>query len=91
MLDEATGEPVILNSTKQIKEKADIVMQQLSGQDAPPRLWNFKDILSWKIPDTLLSSAARQSQERLERNQNEIGYICSYVHNTHLFQYDLVT
>ena len=28
---------------------------------------------------------------RLKRKQEEMGYICSYVNNTHLFQYDLVT
>jgi len=39
----------------------------------------------------LLSTSARQSQERLRRKQQESGYICSYINNSHLYQYDLVT
>jgi len=54
-------------------------------------LWGFRDLLTWKIPDHLLSTSARESQMRLKRKQEEMGYICSYVNNTHLFQYDLVT
>ena len=54
-------------------------------------IWGFKELLTWKIPEHLLSTAARESQSRLKRKQEEQGYVCSYINNTHLFQYDLVT
>jgi hypothetical protein len=59
--------------------------------DLAPRLWSFRDILSWKIPDYLLSTAARESQQKLVKKEQEDGYICSYAMHSHLYQIDMVT
>jgi hypothetical protein len=56
-----------------------------------PKIWTFKELLSWKISDSLLSNSARESQQRLQRKQQQEGYICSYISNTHLYKLDLVT
>ena len=78
-------------STKQIRSEASRALDEWCGTDQPPRCWTFKELLSWKVPVELLSTSARQSQERLRRKQAESGYVCSYINNSHLFQYDLVT
>lgn len=90
--DPETGEPPVFNSTKQIKTDARRSLDDwCKNEHEAPKCWSFKELLSWKIPDHLLSTSARQSQERLKRKQVETGYICSYINNSHLFQYDLVT
>jgi hypothetical protein len=58
---------------------------------AEPKLWTFKELLSWKVSDNLLSTSARESQQRLLKKQQKDGYICSYISNTHLYKLDLVT
>jgi len=93
LLDETTGEPPLFTSTKQIVNECSRVLNEEmrlpSGETQ--KLWGFKDLLSWKIPDHLLSTAARESQALLARKQQEEGYVCSYSSNTHLYQLDLVT
>ena len=84
-------EPQLFTSTKQIQQESLRILEEWSNKDQAPLLWGFRDLLTWKIPDHLLSTSARESQVRLKRKQEEMGYICSYVNNTHLFQYDLVT
>ena len=59
--------------------------------DLVPRLWSFKDILTWKIPDHLLSTQAREAQERLREKEEAEGFVCSYAMHTHLYQIDMVT
>lgn len=54
-------------------------------------LWNFKELLSWKVSDHLLSTSSRESQERLAAKQEADGYICSYASNAQLYQLDLIT
>ena len=64
--EESTNEPTIFSSTKQIKEKSIEILKDWCGREqTPPKLLNFKEILSWKIPEHLLSTAARESQQRL--------------------------
>ena len=81
----------LLTSTKQIRAEAERIIGEWSDDAIPLKLWTFKDLLSWKIPEHLLSTNARESQLRLARKQQEEGYICSYGMHTQLYQLDLVT
>ena len=78
-------EPQLFTSTKQIQQESQNILSEWSIKDQDPALWGFKELLTWKIPDHLLSTAARESQSKLRRKQEEVGYVCSYVNNTHLF------
>ena len=78
-------EPQLFTSTKQIQQESQSILSEWSIKDQDPVLWGFKELLTWKIPDHLLSTAARESQSKLRRKQEEMGYVCSYVNNTHLF------
>lgn len=87
-----SDEPPLMTSIKQITQHAGNILTEWSDSpELTPRLWTFKEILSWKIPDHLLSTAARESQQRLQQKQEEEGYICSYAMHTHLYQIDMVT
>jgi len=53
--------PPLLTSIKQITNHAQTILQEWSDSpELTPRLWTFKEILSWKIPDHLLSTTARE-------------------------------
>lgn len=54
-------------------------------------MWSFKDLLTWKIPEHLISTSARDSQALLAKKQEEQGYVCSYSQFSHLYKLDLVT
>ena len=54
-------------------------------------MWSFKDLLTWKIPEHLVSTSARDSQALLAKKQEEQGYVCSYAQFSHLYKLDLVT
>lgn len=92
MIDETTDEPPLFTSIKQIKTESErILLEWSKSPELTPRLWSFREILCWKIPDGLLSTQARESQVRLKQRQEEENYICSYAMHTHLYQLDLVT
>ena len=58
--DPETDEPPMFNSTKQIKEQSEVSLQDWCGpEQEAPRCWSFKELLSWKIPEHLLSTSAR--------------------------------
>jgi hypothetical protein len=52
----------VLSSTKQIIQTAGAILSDLNQNDGGPenskssRLWTFKELLSWKIPDNLSSN-----------------------------------
>lgn len=85
------GEMPLLTSTKQIRAEAERIIGEWSEDANPSKLWAFKELLSWKIPEYLKSTNARESQQRLQRKQEEEGYICSYGMHTQLYQLELVT
>lgn len=92
MTEDRAEDPPLFTSIKQITNNAQRILTEWS--DAPeltPRVWSFREILSWKIPDHLLSTSARESQQKLKQKQIEDGYICSYAMHTHLYQIDMVT
>jgi hypothetical protein len=92
MIAEGSDEPPLFTSIKQIKTESEkILLEWSKSPELTPRLWSFRDILCWKIPDGLLSTQARESQQRLKQRQEEENYICSYAMHTHLYQLDLVT
>jgi len=59
VLDPDTKEPPLFSSTKQIQSEARRALDDWCGADQAPRCWTFKELLSWKIPDHLLSTSAR--------------------------------
>jgi hypothetical protein len=68
MIDENTDEPPLFTSIKQIKSESEkILLEWSKSPELTPRLWSFRDMLCWKIPDYLLSTQARESQERLKQ------------------------
>ena len=51
-----------MTSIKQITQTATQTLNEWSDSpELTPKLWSFRDILSWKIPDHLLSTSARES------------------------------
>ncbi len=92
MLEEGSTEPPIFTSIKQINTRSKQILEEWShSPELTPKLWSFKEILCWKIPDHVLSTTARESQQKLRQKQDEEGYICSYAMHTHLYQLDMVT
>jgi hypothetical protein len=89
----------VFTSTKQIQAESLRILGEWSnigavnGQVDPGvhQTMNFKDLLSWKIPEHLVSTSARDSQSLLAKKQKESGYVCSYAHYAHLYKLDLVT
>jgi len=92
MLADDSEEPPLFTSIKQITEHSNRILSEWSDSpELTPRLWSFREILSWKIPSHLLSTSARESQQKLHQKQEQDGYICSYAMHTYLYQIDLVT
>ena len=98
ILEPETGEPAVFTSTKQIQLESTKVLSEWSNinggaaQDANAHTtMNFKDLLSWKIPEHLVSTSARESQTLLAKKQKDNGYVCSYAQYAHLYKLDLVT
>ena len=54
-------EPQLFTSTKQIQQESQSILSEWSIKDQDPIIWGFKELLTWKIPDHLLSTAARES------------------------------
>lgn len=90
ILEEGSTEPPIFTSIKQIHTRSRQILDEWSP-DLKPKLWSFKEILCWKIPEHVLSTTARETQKKLQQKQHEEGYICSYAMHTHLYQLDMVT
>jgi len=64
----------------------------IAAQDANAHsTMNFRDLLSWKIPEHLISTSARDSQTLLAKKQKENIYVCSYAQYAQLYKLDLVT
>ena len=59
--------PQLFTSTKQIQQESQRILAEWSNKDQEPAIWGFKELLTWKIPEHLLSTAARESQSRLKR------------------------
>jgi hypothetical protein len=78
----------VLSSTKQIIQTASTILQDLNMNDAGPenskssRLWTFKELLSWKIPDNL------SSNHNISRSRVEAEYLPPPIN---LYKYNLVT
>ena len=54
------GEIPLFTSTKQIRSEAEHLLAEWSDElTMPVKLWTFKELLSWKIPEHLLSTNAR--------------------------------
>ena len=64
--------------------EADRILSEWSDEVTPNKLWSFKEILSWKIPEHLLSTSARDSMQRLV-SKEEQGFVCSYGMHTQLY------
>lgn len=63
-----SDEPPLLTSIKQINDTANRILAEWSDDpQLTPKLWSFREILSWKIPTHLLSTAARESQQKLHQ------------------------
>ena len=74
---------------QQIQAESRCILQEWNS-DPDCRLWSFKELLSWKIPSSLLSTTARHSQQLL-KNKEEEGMTFSYAIAADLYQLDLVT
>ena len=53
------GEIPLFTSTKQIKSEAECILFASDKSFFNLKLWTFKELLSWQIPDHLLSTGAR--------------------------------
>ena len=71
-------EPQFLTSTKQIQLESAKILEEWSVKEKSPDIWNFKELLTWKVPDYLMSTSARESLVKLKRKQEHYGYVCSY-------------
>ena len=94
ILQPDTQEPPVFTSTKQIQVESHKILSEWSNINSStdiPAMMNFKDLLSWKIPEHLISTSARDSQTMLAKKQGESGYVCSYEQYAHLYKLDLVT
>jgi len=100
ILAPGTQEPPVFTSTKQIQAESLRILGEWSNIGAVNsgnadssihQTMNFKDLLSWKIPEHLVSTSARDSQTLLAKKQKDSGYVCSYAHYAHLYKLDLVT
>ena len=78
----------VLSSTKQIIVTASQILQDLNSSDAGPenskssRLWSFKELLSWKIPENL------SSNQNISRSRVEAEYLPPPIN---LYKFNLVT
>jgi hypothetical protein len=78
----------ILSSTKQIIQNASEILNDLNKADAGPenskssKLWSFKELLSWRIPENL------SSNQNISRSRVEAEYLPPPIN---LYKFNLVT
>lgn len=78
----------IFQSIKQIITKCEEILVEESNEDSERRLWNFRELLTWKLPDHFCSN---QSNKSLNRPRVAASDGLAFNNQINLYKLDFVT